>query len=185
MKTIKPCKRGNIAERDKAGHCLCDACKGFRYQRMKETRPHGYDREWRMKNKDKVGGYTKKWNKENKEQRDRIVKNWRDKNKAKVALTNSKATKKWYANNKIQSNVRMRARQIAKFQRTPAWANKQAIIDIYKESSRLTKETGIRHEVDHYYPLQGEFVSGLHVENNLQILTRSENRSKGNKCTIF
>ena len=36
-------------------------------------------------------------------------------------------------------------------------------------------------EVDHIIPMQGKYISGLHVENNLQILKRSENRSKGNQ----
>lgn len=181
MKEQKPCKRGNVADRDKWGHCLCAACKKFNADRVKKTRQPGYHRQWQRENKEKVVGYTKRWISENPDKRKNIVKSWRDKNPDKVAAMSSKAGKKWAKNNKGKRLATVRARQLAKKQRTPLWADKMAIEAIYKESARLTAETGIRHEVDHYYPLQGDVVSGLHVENNLQILTRSKNRSKGNK----
>jgi len=57
----------------------------------------------------------------------------------------------------------------------------EKIILFYIEAAKLTKETGISHEVDHIIPLQGEFVSDLHVHNNLQIIPRSKNRSRKNK----
>jgi len=65
--------------------------------------------------------------------------------------------------------------------RVPAWANLDAIEHIYAEARRMTVVTGIRHEVDHIVPLQGREVSGLHVENNLQILTKQANRLKSNR----
>jgi hypothetical protein len=64
---------------------------------------------------------------------------------------------------------------------TPTWANKKAIKEIYESCIKTTKTTGIKHEVDHIIPLRGEFVSGLHVEWNLQVIKATENRSKSNK----
>lgn len=64
--------------------------------------------------------------------------------------------------------------------RLPPWANIDAIRAIYKEAKRQTKETGIPHQVDHIIPLRGRNVCGLHVESNLQIITKNENLKKKN-----
>ena len=71
----------------------------------------------------------------------------------------------------------------AKKQRVPKWVDQHQIdkmIAIYDNASRLSRESGIPHEVDHYYPLQGKNVSGLHVPENLRIVTRNINRTKSN-----
>jgi len=60
---------------------------------------------------------------------------------------------------------------------TPSWANLDAINTIYIKASIL----GL--EVDHIIPLQGKNVCGLHVEYNLQLLSKSENSRKGNSHT--
>lgn len=72
-------------------------------------------------------------------------------------------------------------RHTAKLLRQPKWADLHKIEAFYIEAAKLTELTGIRYEVDHIIPLQGLRVSGLHVHNNLQILSKSENSSKGNK----
>ena len=65
-------------------------------------------------------------------------------------------------------------------QRTPAWADSAAIAAVYEHRDRLVEQTGIAHHVDHVIPLRGVLVSGLHVHNNLQVLTAEANMSKRN-----
>lgn len=68
--------------------------------------------------------------------------------------------------------------------RVPKWITKEDISkikSIYKLCRLITKKTGIRHEVDHIYPLNGKYVSGLHVPSNLQIITKEANLKKSNK----
>jgi len=65
-------------------------------------------------------------------------------------------------------------------QATPKWADLKAIEQVYYECVQLTNTTGVAHEVDHYYPINGELVCGLHVPNNLQILLAVDNNKKRN-----
>ena len=61
----------------------------------------------------------------------------------------------------------------ALLQRTPPWADLEAIKTFY-----LNCPPG--YQVDHIIPLQGKYVSGLHVRENLQYLTKSGNCKKKN-----
>jgi ribosomal protein L34E len=58
-------------------------------------------------------------------------------------------------------------------ERTPAWADREAIRRIYVMCPK-------GYEVDHIIPIRGRRVSGLHVESNLQYLTNTENKRKLN-----
>jgi hypothetical protein len=75
-------------------------------------------------------------------------------------------------------------RWAAKLKRTPPWADWAEIQKFYEEATKKTVSTGISHHVDHVIPLQGKLVSGLHVHNNLQVLTGFENMSKSNRFEI-
>jgi 5-methylcytosine-specific restriction endonuclease McrA len=52
------------------------------------------------------------------------------------------------------------------------------ITKIYQDCRSRSIETGIPHEVDHIIPISK---GGLHHQDNLQIITMSENRKKGSK----
>lgn len=67
-----------------------------------------------------------------------------------------------------------------KIRATPNWANHVAISAIYKLCAKISKETGIKHHVDHIIPLKHQRVSGLHVEYNLRIIDGKKNASKRN-----
>lgn len=67
---------------------------------------------------------------------------------------------------------------------TPPWADKDEIKQIYAEAKRLTEETGIKYHVDHIIPLKHPLVCGLHVKENLTIITKEENLKKSNYFKI-
>lgn len=75
-------------------------------------------------------------------------------------------------------------RRAVKLQRTPAWADMKSIKGMHDQAARLTLETGIIHHVDHIFPMQGKLVSGLHVHQNMQVLTGPANSSKGNRFEV-
>lgn len=68
-----------------------------------------------------------------------------------------------------------------KVQATPAWADPVAIAAVYRLAAEATELTGVEHEVDHVIPLKGRNVCGLHVETNLQVIPKADNRQKGNR----
>ena len=57
----------------------------------------------------------------------------------------------------------------------PLWHEKENVLIVYEKA----RELGM--EVDHIVPVTSDFVSGLHCWHNLQLLKRTENRSKSNK----
>jgi hypothetical protein len=75
------------------------------------------------------------------------------------------------------SRVRYEQQRVA----TPVWADRDAIRAVYRKAKRLTKQTGIKHHVDHIVPLQNDKVCGLHYAVNLRVIPAIDNLKKSNK----
>ena len=121
------------------------------------------------KDKEKIKAYHKAYREANKEKLKASHKAYYEANKEEL-----KAYRSHYAkNNKGLINAYNSKRQADKIRATPLWANLEKIKEIYKNCPK-------GYHVDHIIPLRSEYVCGLHVENNLQYLTATENLQKSN-----
>lgn len=58
------------------------------------------------------------------------------------------------------------------------------IAEVYALADKLSRDTGVPHDVDHIMPIAGRNVCGLHVHNNLRAIPASENRKKSYKFDL-
>ena len=72
-------------------------------------------------------------------------------------------------------------RYAAMIRATPPWVDRQRVETIYALAGFLTRVTGIRYEVDHYYPLKHKLLCGLHVPWNLRVIPAAMNIAKGSR----
>ena len=159
--TGKPCKRGHIAEKNIHGRCLiCRIDDNLRLNNLEYKKE--LNKEWRQKNPELI----QQWKQNNPEYYKEYRKEYCKINSYKVNALESK-------------------RRISKLQQTPIWGNKEEIEKFYLESNIQTKLHNIQYDVDHIIPLRGKYVSGLHVENNLQVITHIDNIKKSNRYIIL
>ena len=83
--------------------------------------------------------------------------------------------KLWMKKNAASINQRNAARRALCKLATPKWADKQAMNDVYAEAKHMQMH------VDHAIPLNHPLVCGLHVWENLQLLTPEDNLRKNNR----
>jgi len=127
---------------------------------------------WRANNPEKVAADKLAWERQDREKYpEKYEAKWR-KYQDKDAM--AARGKKWRKENPGKNCAKTARRKAALLQRTPPWADHDAINFFYE-----CRPAGC--EVDHIIPLQGKYISGLHVAENLQWLPRDENRTKYNK----
>lgn len=197
--TGKPCRRGHVAPRYLGGQCVsclrqladqrrqtflenrkefekgetfigntCKICNNnvrFRSSLRCVACRRNQNTKWRKENPERKS----KWYEENKTEVQEYNENYRKENSDKV----KELSKNWKLNNREHATHMENLRRAKKLNATPLWADLEKIKEIYLNCPKSMS-------VDHIIPLQGKLVCGLHVENNLQYLSRKENSSKNN-----
>jgi hypothetical protein len=173
---------------------LCASCKvnqptsNFRWAKTrfeswcKECKSK-HKKEWYRKNKEYAIAEATKYHyasyAEKREHKIKYAKEWVKNNPEKYKVN----AKRCYEKTKLKRFAYQALSRAKRRNAVPKWFDsiKEDVQKIYIEARTKTLETGIPHEVDHIIPLVSEYVCGLHVPNNLRVVTRYENRSKQNK----
>jgi hypothetical protein len=136
-----------------------------------------YARQYYIANQEKIKAQVKEQTNKNKEAKKLLDKQYYEKNKDKIKAY----VKSWQYNNRGRCNENSARYDAAKIKATPKWANVERIKCYYSVAAMLNREKLEVWHVDHIVPLRGKNVCGLHVENNLRVITQSENCSKSNR----
>ncbi|MES2155478.1 MAG: hypothetical protein V4510_10120 [bacterium] len=77
------------------------------------------------------------------------------------------------------------ARYAQKMNAMPRWADRVELQKPYTIAAQATRESGIKHVVDHFYPMRprSRAFSGLHVPWNLRVILDVANKMKLDKVT--
>lgn len=176
--TGKPCIHGHLSNRNALDR-KCQQCDRIAANaRGKDPAYQAKNLKWNRANKDKRRASSVKSKIKHAETVKIRMREYNVRNRAIIAQKRSV----WVAANKAKILALNAARRFRECQATPPWAARyQAEFEaIYAERQRLDEATGIKHHVDHIYPLKGKTSCGLHVPWNLRIITATENIKKRN-----
>ncbi len=148
----------NIVGRDKSGHCReCKAIFQKRYIILNKDRTKERKHRWYLKNRNKILRHSEKYRKRHRKERTVKQREYRHK----------------YPELYKAFKVKFQGKRGLRVPKFGQWG----IISFYKKCPKGK-------QVDHYIPLVGDLVSGLHVSWNLQYLTPKQNRSKSNSVDL-
>lgn len=170
--------------------CQIDGCSEPKSAKSKCTSHYNLD--WRLKNKEKKRQQDAEYYSRNRQKILKLCKVYREENKEKRIPQMLKWHKEnpervreikraWDKRNKKEKYKKARYyasnRRARKIQATPRWLTEKD--EMWMKSFYYNRPEG--YHVDHIYPLNSDWVCGLHVPKNLQYLTASENCRKNNK----
>lgn len=214
-KTLKTLTSFSKAHREKDGlqhRCkMCNSKVASEYrknnvdkEKIRHAKYHSENREttnarikqWTIDNPDKVRVKSRRFYHNNKDSaRERMnrftLKNpdWKNEYTRKWRIANTEHRRQYETeytkNNPGIINAKQARRRSIKKNAYACWADENKISALYAEARQLTLDTGIVHHVDHIIPLNSKYVCGLHCEDNLQVITASENLVKLNKFSPY
>ena len=187
-----PCNHGHVANRSTKNR-VCFECQKTRSQKFRDNNTdyhHKYNKQYYPNNKERAAELSEKYYDKMREESPEILMERQRKNSITYIRNNKNVVterdKLWRKENSGYINSLTSKRRAKKLNATPLWINYPEIQEIYLECediNTINKMCGGvgRFVVDHIIPLQGKNVSGLHIANNLQIITERENAIKSNK----
>ena len=138
---------------------------------------------WAQENPEKVREATRAWRRSNPERVLEAQRSWASKNAAYVA----EKARGWQIANPEKNRAAAQRTRAKRLTRNAQWdveVTELVLVEAADAARRRAECTGFAWEVDHTIPLQGKKVSGLHVWNNLRVIPKFVNRSKGNNFEV-
>ena len=173
----------------KSGSKLCYKCKRIRYlidyiknEDIRKAKASLYYHSLDEGRKKTRINKTVERNKKNAESHDKSRKKYLKNNPEK----RKESTKNYRQSHPHTVNALSSNRRAKEKKALPPWLSKKAYIKInaiFKERQKIQNETGTQYEVDHIMPIDCKTSKccGIHVPWNLEVITLTANRKKGNK----
>ena len=157
---IKPIDAYSVQRRSKSGvRAQCKVCSYEAYKSWKDNSGYFVDSE----------------------KRNKYMRDYRRINGPSVKEYMREYMLRWSKENEEKVTAKTARYRSAKLKRTVPWSDSVAIDFVYFSAGVIAKfYGGCKPVVDHIIPLQGKLVSGLHVAENLQLISATQNAEKGN-----
>ena len=139
-------------------------------------------RRWRALNPEKAKEATRRWYYADQQNAQAIARRsmskWRRANPAAAKVKDRKSYEREYSKNPYRFAEKAERRRRSRDRLPLSDIEKMMCANYYRLARELTKQTGVKYEVDHIWPIRK---GGPHLPWNLRVITAEENRKKGGK----